>query len=103
MSTQIKQKKALNMLTDSPGKALLFFAFPIILGNLFQQLYNMVDGIVVSRFVGENALAAVGNTNSLTNVFIAVAIGGGIGSSVVISQYLGAGQYDNMKRPLPQR
>lgn len=100
MSTQIKQKKALNMLTDSPGKALLFFAFPIILGNLFQQLYNMVDGIVVSRFVGENALAAVGNTNSLTNVFIAVAIGGGIGSSVVISQYLGAGQYDNMKKAI---
>lgn len=100
MTTVTKQKKKLDMLTDSPGKALLFFAFPIILGNLFQQLYNMVDGIVVSRFVGENALAAVGTTYALTNVFIAVAIGGGIGSSVVVSQYFGARQYDNMKKAI---
>lgn len=100
MTSTAKQKRALNMLTDSPGKALLFFSLPIIFGNLFQQLYNMVDGIVVARFVGENALAAVGTTTALTNVFIAIAIGGGIGSSVVISQYLGARQLDNMKKAI---
>lgn len=100
MTSTAKQKRALNMLTDSPGKALFFFSLPIILGNLFQQLYNMVDGIVVARFVGENALAAVGTTTALTNVFIAIAIGGGIGSSVVISQYLGARQLDNMKKAI---
>lgn len=100
MTSTAKQKRTLNMLTDSPGKALLFFSLPIILGNLFQQLYNMVDGIVVARFVGENALAAVGTTTALTNVFIAIAIGGGIGSSVVISQYLGARQLDNMKKAI---
>lgn len=94
MTSTAKQKRTLNMLTDSPGKALFFFSLPIILGNLFQQLYNMVDGIVVARFVGENALAAVGTTTALTNVFIAIAIGGGIGSSVVISQYLGARQLE---------
>ena len=48
------------MLTDHPGKALLFFALPMIFGNLFQQLYNITDSVIVGRFVGENALAAVG-------------------------------------------
>ena len=87
MSILSRKKTSLNMLTDTPGKALFFFAVPIILGNLFQQFYNMVDGIVVARFVGEEALAAVGTTYSLANVFIAVATGAGIGSSVVISQF----------------
>lgn len=85
------------MLTDSPGKALLFFALPIILGNLFQQFYNIVDSIVVGRFVGEEALAAVGASYAITNVFIAVAIGGGMGSSVIVSQFLGAKEPGRMK------
>lgn len=89
--------KKYDMLKDSPGKALFFFAIPIILGNLFQQLYNMTDSIIVGRFVGEEALAAVGASYSLTTVFIMLAIGGGIGVSVIISQYLGAGDYAKMK------
>ncbi len=100
MSILSRKKTSLNMLTDTPGKALFFFAVPIILGNLFQQFYNMVDGIVVARFVGEEALAAVGTTYSLANVFIAVATGAGIGSSVVISQFLGARQIDAMKKAI---
>lgn len=95
--TEAVKKKSYNMLTDSPGKALLFFAFPIILGNLFQQFYNIVDSIVVGRFVGEEALAAVGASYAITNVFIAVAIGGGMGSSVIISQFLGAKEPGKMK------
>lgn len=89
--------KHYNMLEDRPGPSLLIFALPIILGNLFQQFYNMVDSIVVGKFVSEGALASVGASYAVTNVFIAVAIGGGIGSSVVISQYLGAGQFGNLK------
>ena len=85
------------MLTDSPGKALLFFVLPMIFGNLFQQFYNITDSVVVGKFVGEQALAAVGASYAITNVFIAIAIGGGIGSSVVISQFLGAGNYGKMK------
>ena len=85
------------MLTDHPGKALLFFALPMIFGNLFQQLYNITDSVIVGRFVGENALAAVGASYAITNVFIAIAIGGGIGSSVIISQFLGAGKIGKMK------
>ncbi len=85
------------MLTDHPGKALLFFALPMIFGNLFQQFYNITDSVIVGRFVGEQALAAVGASYAITNVFIAIAIGGGNGSAVVISQFLGAGNISKMK------
>lgn len=89
--------KKYNMLKDSPGKSLFFFALPMILGNLFQQFYNMVDSIIVGQFVGEEALAAVGASYSLTTVFIMIAIGGGIGASVITSQYLGAEEHGKMK------
>lgn len=85
------------MLTDKPGRSLFFFALPMILGNLFQQFYTTVDSIIVGQFVGEDALAAVGASYSLTTVFIMIAIGGGIGASVITSQYLGAGIYRKMK------
>lgn len=89
--------KKYSMLTDSPGKSLFFFALPMILGNLFQQFYTTVDSIIVGQFVGEDALAAIGASYSLTTVFIMIAIGGGIGASVITSQYLGAGLYAKMK------
>ncbi len=90
-------KKKRSMLEGSPGAGLFLFALPMILGNLFQQFYNMTDSIIVGRFVGEDALAAVGASYSLTNVFVMIAIGGGIGASVITSQYLGAGRFDRMK------
>ena len=86
-----------DMLKDAPGKSLFFFALPMILGNLFQQFYNMADSVIVGRYVGEDALAAVGASYSLTTVFIMIAIGGGIGASVITSQYLGAREYGKMK------
>lgn len=89
--------KKWDILEDAPGKTLFFFAVPMILGNLFQQFYNMVDSIIVGRFVGEDALAAVGASYALTTVFVMIAIGGGIGSSVITAQYLGAGEYGKMK------
>ena len=85
-----------NMLTGNPGKTIFFFALPMILGNLFQQFYNMADSMIVGQYVGEDALAAVGASYSLTTVFIMVAIGGGIGASVITSQYLGAQSYGKM-------
>ena len=90
-------KKKYNMITDHPGKALLMFVIPMILGNLFQQFYNITDSVIVGRFVGEQALAAVGASYAITNVFIAIAIGGGNGSAVVIAQFLGAGKLGKMK------
>lgn len=89
--------KKYDMLKDSPGKSLFFFALPMILGNLFQQFYNMADSMIVGQCVGEDALAAVGASYSLTTVFIMIAIGGGIGASVITSQYLGAREYGRMR------
>lgn len=86
-----------SLITQAPGRALLFFALPMIIGNLFQQFYNMADSIIVGNLVGEDALAAVGASYSFTTVFIMIAIGGGIGASVLTSQYLGAEKYSEMK------
>ncbi len=97
MIRKVSVMKKNNMLSGSPGKTLLTFAIPMMIGNLFQQFYNLVDSAVVGKYVGENALAAVGASYAITNVFIAIAIGGGIGSSVIISQYLGAGNMKKMK------
>lgn len=85
------------LIREKPIKALLIFAFPMIVGNLFQQFYTMVDSVVVGRFVGENALAAVGASYSLTNVFISIAIGGGVGASVLTSRFFGSREYQKMK------
>lgn len=86
-----------NLITQPPARSLFFFALPMIIGNLFQQFYNMADSIIVGNLVGEDALAAVGASYSFTTVFIMIAIGGGIGASVLTSQHLGAGHYREMK------
>ena len=81
----------------SPVKLMLAFSVPLLIGNVFQQFYNMADSAIVGKFVSENALAAVGASYSLTNVFICIAIGGGVGASVLTSQYLGSREYRLMK------
>ena len=78
--------------------ALLIFALPMMLGNFFQQLYTMADSAIVGRLVGEEALAAVGASYSLTNVFISIAIGGGVGASVITGQTFGRRDFSRMKR-----
>lgn len=80
-----------------PMSAMLLFLIPIVLGNLFQQLYTIVDSAVTGRFVGASALAAIGASYALTTVFIMVANGGGIGASVIVSRYFGAKKYAQMK------
>lgn len=85
------------LIQEKPLNALIIFSLPIIIGNLFQQMYTMVDSAIVGRYVSEQALAAVGASYSLTNIFICVAIGGGIGASVIVSQYFGAQNYRKMK------
>lgn len=86
------------LITENPLKALIVFAIPMIIGNLFQQAYTMADSAIVGRLVGETALAAVGAAYSLTNIFICVAIGGGMGASVIVSQYFGHGNYGKLKK-----
>lgn len=84
------------LINDKPAKALAVFTLPMIIGNLFQQFYTMADSVIVGRFVSEDALAAVGASYSFTNVFICIAIGGGVGASVIISRYWGARDYKKM-------
>lgn len=69
----------------------------MIVGNLFQQAYTIVDSAIVGHYNGEAALAAVGASSALTTIFICVAIGGGIGASVIISQHFGAKRFARMK------
>ncbi|MBE5993155.1 MAG: MATE family efflux transporter [Paenibacillaceae bacterium] len=71
-------------------KQLLAFSLPLLVGNLFQQLYNTVDSVVVGNFIGSDALAAVGSSNSLINLIIGMFMGIGTGAGVIISQYYGA-------------
>ncbi|MDD4849332.1 MAG: MATE family efflux transporter [Gemmiger sp.] len=86
------------LIRTPPARALLTLALPMIIGNLFQQFYNMADSVIVGRFVGEEALAAVGASYSLTNVFISIAIGGGVGASVITAQMFGSRNYTRMRR-----
>lgn len=85
------------LIEKKPLNALLIFSLPIIIGNLFQQTYTIADSAIVGRFVSEQALAAIGASYSLTNIFICIAIGGGMGASVIVSQYFGGKDYENMK------
>ena len=89
------------LITDAPLKALTVFAMPMILGSFFQQVYNMADSIIVGQFVGSSALAAVGACAALTNVFICVAMGAGVGAGVLVSRYFGARENENHRVNLP--
>ncbi|WP_347559721.1 MATE family efflux transporter [Clostridium sp. AM58-1XD] len=85
-----------NLTEGKPLKLLFFFALPMVAGNLFQQLYNMVDSMVVGKFVGEDALAAVGSSFPVVFLAIAIAAGLSMGCTVVISQLFGAGRIHEM-------
>ena len=97
MANTAVQMKKTDLIHGPIGKSLFLFALPMLIGNLFQQFYNMVDSVIVGQFVGENALAAVGASYALTTVFISIAVGGGIGASVLTSRYLGAEDYHNLR------
>ena len=86
-----KQKTKQVIMTEGViWKQLLAFSMPLLVGNLFQQLYNTVDSIVVGNFIGSEALAAVGSSNSLINLIIGMFMGIATGAGVIISQYYGA-------------
>lgn len=79
-------------------KQLLFFSAPLILGNVFQLTYNTVDSIIVGRYAGEQALAAVGSSNPIMSIAILGINGICIGASVLMGEYFGAGNYEKLKR-----
>ena len=81
----------------NPQKVLWSFCLPMFGSIVFQQLYNIADSLVAGRFIGENALAAVGNSYNITLIFIAFAFGCNIGCSVIVSQLFGAKDYKTLK------
>ena len=78
------------MTKGSPIKLLIQFSIPILIGNLFQQVYTLADRIIVGRFVGDIAFSAIGATNALSMTFMSMCMGAAIGTGVVVSQYFGA-------------
>ena len=87
----------LDMTKGSPFKLILKFIYPVILGNLFQQLYNMADTIIVGRFVGLDALAAVGATGTIFFLILGFMNGLTAGFTVIVAQKYGAGDRDGVK------
>lgn len=86
-----------DMTEGSIVRLILIFSIPMLIGNVFQQLYNMVDSIIVGQFVGADALAAVGATNSITFFFFALCNGIGSGGGIVTSQSFGGHDYKRVK------
>ncbi len=79
------------------GKVLLKFTVPLFISVIFQQMYSIADSLIAGRYAGEDALAAVGASYPITNIFNAIAIGCNIGCGVVISQYFGSGKNEKVK------
>ena len=93
----MNRKYVTDMTTGSPAKHILTFALPLLIGNLFQQLYNMVDSIVVGNYVSANALAAVGGCGSMNFLFFSLSSGLGTGIGIIVSQYFGAKSDKNVR------
>ncbi len=86
-----------DMTVGSPIRHILLFALPALIGNIFQQIYNIADSIIVGRFVGPDALAAVGSSASITFLFFALCNGIGSGGGIIASQFFGAHDDDNVR------
>ncbi len=88
------------MTEGNPVSQIIRFTIPMLLGNFAQQLYNTVDSIIVGRFVGDNALAAVGSAGPILNLMLVLFIGISVGASILVSQYFGARQRENLSRAI---
>lgn len=89
-----------NLTAGRIGRGLILFSVPMILGNLLQQLYNVVDTLIVGKAIGAAALAAVGSSYALMVLLTSVILGLCMGSGVVFSQLFGAGKIENMKKSI---
>ena len=94
----MKKTKQIDMTVGDPLRLMTLFAIPLFLGNVFQMFYNMADSAVVGRFIGAEALAAVGAASPGFNLFTMVISGFTSGASVVIAQAFGSGDEDNIKK-----
>jgi putative MATE family efflux protein len=98
LDTNNENKQINTMIEGNPFKLIFAFALPMLIGNVLQQLYNMVDSIVVGNYVGKIALAAVGTGFPIIFLMASLFIGIGIGATILISQYIGAGDINNVTK-----
>jgi len=89
-----------DMTVGHPWKCILSFTLPMLLGNIAQQLYNTVDTIVVGKYVGDNALSAVGSAGPIINMLLVLFIGISAGASIMVSQYFGAKNREALSRTI---
>ena len=89
-----------DMTVGNPIRHIILFALPALIGNIFQQVYNLADSMIVGRFVGADALAAVGATSSITFLFFALCNGIGSGGGIIVSQFYGAHDNENVKKSI---
>lgn len=89
-----------DMTVGKPWEQIVIFTIPMLIGNIAQQLYNTVDSIVVGRYVGDNALAAVGSASPIFNLLLVLFIGISVGASVMVSQYFGAKQREELSKTI---
>ena len=90
----------IDMTQGNPSTAIIKFTLPMLIGNLFQQFYNIADSIIVGRFIGKEALAAVGSSFMLMNFFSFVIIGLCLGTSIVYSYYFGEKNYEDLRKAI---
>ena len=89
-----------DMTVGRPWEDILIFTVPMLIGNIAQQLYNTVDSVVVGKYVGDNALAAVGSAGPILNLLIVLFIGISVGASIMVSQYFGARSKEDLSRTI---
>ena len=92
--------QATDMTTGSPWKRIVIFTLPMLLGNIAQQLYSTVDSIVVGKYVGDNALAAVGSAAPILNLLLVLFVGISMGASIMVAQYFGAKQREELSQTI---
>ena len=91
---------ATDMTTGTPWKRIVIFTLPMLLGNIAQQLYSTVDSIVVGKYVGDNALAAVGSAAPVLNLLLVLFVGISMGASIMVAQYFGARQREELSQTI---
>ena len=92
--------KTVDMTKGSYWKLIITFAIPIFISNLFQQLYNSVDSLIVGNFLGKEALAAVSSSGNLIFLFVSFFNGMSMGSGVLISKFFGQKDYESMRKAI---
>lgn len=96
----MNKRHVTDMTKGSPIGHIIKFTLPLLLGNLFQQIYNLVDSIVVGNFVGKEAIAAVGTCSSMNFLFFSLSSGLAIGIGIIVAQFFGAGDEENVRNTI---